>query len=120
MSVRGGADDPTFPGPPTTGFLVEVVNRGLRFVALPGRSLLEAAEDAGLRLPFGCRYGACLNCAARLHAGRISMAPGTALGADDLAAQVFLPCVSEPRSHCRIEVGDRMGVLDVPPWDGSG
>jgi ferredoxin len=102
------------------GFRVHVANRGVAFVAAPGRTFLEAAEDAGLRLPFGCRYGACLNCAARLLGGRVSMAPGTSLPADQLAERVFLPCVAEPRSACWIEVGDAMGVLDVAPWGGGG
>jgi ferredoxin len=90
--------------------------RGVRFVATEDRTVLESAEDAGVHLPAGCRTGACLNCAARLHEGRISMPPGTALQPEHLEQRVFLPCCAVPRSDCVIEVGRALGVLDVAPW----
>ena len=99
---------------------IAIANRGVSVEARAGRTFLEAVEDAGLSIPFGCRYGACLNCAARLLKGRVSMQPGTALDEAHLEARVFLPCVSEPRSDCEIEVGVAMGVLDVAPWAGGG
>lgn len=80
------------------------------------QTLLDSAESHGVRLPHGCRTGACLNCAARLVEGRVSMPPGTALTEAHLADRVFLPCCSVPRSDCRVEVGLALGVLDVPPW----
>jgi ferredoxin len=99
---------------------VEVRNRGVTYEAPEGRTFLESAEDGGVRLPFGCRYGACLNCAARLVEGHVSMQPGTALRPEHLEARVFLVCCAEPRSDCVIEVGGAMGVLPVSPWAGGG
>ncbi len=99
---------------------VELEGRGIVFEAPEGTTVLDAARAAGVSLPFGCRYGGCLNCAARLVAGHVAMPPGTALGPEDLNASVFLPCVAEARSDCRIVVGDSMGVLAVSPWAGGG
>ncbi len=82
--------------------------------------VLDAALAAGVPMPFGCRYGSCLNCAARLLAGRVSMSPGTAIGPEALADSVFLPCAAEARSDCTIEIGGALGVLPVEPWGGGG
>lgn len=54
------------------------------FAAAPGRTLLEAAEDAGLRPAYGCRAGVCHECRCRkldgvavdLRDGRLLAEPG--------------------------------------------
>ncbi len=94
---------------------IEVVGQG-QFPATESHTLLSSAEAAGRALPHGCRTGACLNCAARLVDGRISMPPGTALTEAHLADHIILPCVAVPRSDCEIEVGQLLGVLAVAPW----
>lgn len=52
-------------------------------------------------------------------AGHVAMPPGTALAPEALAARIFLPCVAEARSDCVVEVGERLGLLEVPIWTGS-
>lgn len=99
---------------------VTLEGRDITFDAPEGTTLLDAARAAGVSLPFGCRYGSCLNCAARLVAGHVAMPPGTALGPEELGNNVFLPCVAEARSDCRIEAGGSMGILPVGPWAGGG
>ncbi len=45
---------------------VVVTNRDGRVVEVAdGQTILEAAEAGGVVLPYGCRYGGCVTCAAR-------------------------------------------------------
>ena len=63
----------------------------------PGRSLLEAARDAGLRPPSLCRNGSCRECMAQLLEGQVRYRiewPG--LSAEEKAAGWVLPCVALP------------------------
>lgn len=87
-------------------YRVEVRNRDRRVVEVPGdEALLDALEAAGLRLPYGCRYGACITCAARLLDGTVDQSEGTALKPAQKAEGYVLLCIGRPRSDCVIEVG---------------
>jgi ferredoxin len=65
-------------------------------VPLPaGRTLLQAALDAGVRLPSSCRNGTCRSCLCRLLGGQVHYQidwPG--LLADEKADGWILPCVA--------------------------
>jgi len=93
---------------------VVLVNRGASFDAEPGRTLLDAAEAAGIALPAGCRHGACLLCAARLKGGRANQPTGTALTPALLQEYVLLPCVATVDGDCWLEVG-APGAPLLPP-----
>ena len=56
------------------------------------QSLLEAAEDAGVDLPFECRSGICGQCRVGLLAGRVEMATDEPLTADEKDQGVILAC----------------------------
>ncbi|NBC16021.1 MAG: 2Fe-2S iron-sulfur cluster binding domain-containing protein [Bacteroidetes bacterium] len=85
---------------------VEVRNRDHRAVEVSDEEfLLDALEAAGLRLPYGCRYGACVSCAARLLDGAVDQSEGTALRPAQKAEGYVLLCIARPRSDCVIEVG---------------
>jgi ferredoxin len=81
-------------------------------------AILEAAERAGIALPFGCRTGACATCTGKILDGRIEHArPPRALKERHLAAGYVLLCIAEPRSACRIAVGaDVQAELVSNPW----
>jgi ferredoxin len=81
-------------------------------------TVLEAAEAAGLALPFGCRTGACGTCTARLLSGDVAhRRPPRALRDRHLADGYVLPCVAVPESDCRLEVGtDVARELVSNPW----
>ena len=68
-------------------------------------TILEAAEDQGVVLPFGCRYGGCITCAARLVSGRVDQSEGVALKPDQIADGFVLLCVARPRADCVLDVG---------------
>lgn len=82
------------------------------------RPILDAAEDAGAHLPFGCRTGACATCTARLVDGSVChRRPPRALKTRHLDEGYVLACVAEPRTDCRLRVGsDVAGELVENPW----
>jgi ring-1,2-phenylacetyl-CoA epoxidase subunit PaaE len=59
-------------------------------------SVLEAAERAGLDLPFSCRSGICATCRVRVVEGKVAMAHNIALADWELAAGFVLCCQSRP------------------------
>jgi ring-1,2-phenylacetyl-CoA epoxidase subunit PaaE len=61
-------------------------------------SVLDAAERAGIELPFSCRAGVCSTCRARVVEGTVSMAHNVALEDWELAAGFVLCCQSRPTS----------------------
>lgn len=76
------------------------------FPAEETESILEAAEAAGVCLPFGCRTGACGTCTARLVDGALDhRRPPRALKDRHLEAGFVLLCVAEPRASCRLIAG---------------
>lgn len=69
----------------------------------PGETILEAAEDAGLSLPYECRSGICGQCKATLRAGRVAMPVQDALTADERDRGVILACQARPIGACEID-----------------
>lgn len=80
--------------------------------------VLEAAERAGVALPFGCRTSACATCTGKIIDGRIEHArPPRALKERHLETGYVLLCIAEPRSDCHIAVGaDIQTELVSNPW----
>ena len=62
----------------------------------PEQSVLEAAEGAGIDLPFECRSGICGQCKTPLVTGRVSMDVADALTAADRARGLILACQAHP------------------------
>lgn len=58
----------------------------------PDQSVLEAAEDANIEIPFECRSGICGQCKTRLIEGKVSMEVEDALNAADRGRGVILAC----------------------------
>lgn len=81
-------------------------------------TVLDAAENANIALPFGCRTGACATCTGRLRTGEVEhRRPPRALKERHLEAGYVLLCIAEPRSDCRITVGASVQAELVPnPW----
>jgi len=65
--------------------------------------ILDAAEDAGLDLPYSCRQGQCTSCVGTLLDGDIDQSEGTALDPMQEEDGFALLCIASPRSDCRIE-----------------
>jgi ferredoxin len=69
------------------------------------RPLLDALEARGVSLPYGCRYGGCISCAAKLLSGEVDQRAGVALNGRQLADGYVLLCVARPLGDCTLDVG---------------
>ena len=86
--------------------LITLANQGRQsFEVDMDTPLLETLEARGVSLPYGCRYGGCISCAAKLLHGEVDQSDGVALNGRQLAAGYVLLCVARPRSNCTLDVG---------------
>lgn len=84
-------------------YKVEIEHEGEKHILeVPeGETVLNAAIDAGIDVPYDCQLGVCMTCPAKLESGRVDQDQG--MLSDDVKERGYaLMCVATPLSDCSI------------------
>lgn len=86
-------------------YTVKINHQGtVTTLQVPGdKTILAAAQEAGLELPFSCSAGVCTTCAALLTDGTVDQTDGMGVSPDLQAEGYALLCVAFPRSNIVLE-----------------
>ena len=83
---------------------------GQYFEVAQGETVLQAALDAGIDIPYSCRSGTCRTCISRVISGSIEHDPDYVddllIDADEVAAGYRLLCSSFAYTESLVEVGE--------------
>ena len=86
--------------------IVTLSNRdGAQYEVNPRRPLLDSLRDQGVDLPYGCKYGGCITCAAKLTAGEVDQRRQVALNNRQINQGYVILCVARPMSDITLEIG---------------
>ena len=85
---------------------VTIANRdGASYEVSDRRPLLDSLRALGVDLPYGCEYGGCITCAARLMAGSVDQRRQVALNNRQIANGYVILCVARATSDITLEIG---------------
>ena len=71
----------------------------------PRRPLLDSLREQGIDLPYGCKYGGCITCAAKLTVGQVDQRRQVALNNRQIADGYVILCVARPITDITLEIG---------------
>ena len=86
-------------------FTVEILHNGeTRTIQVPKtQTILDAALEAGIELPYSCSAGVCTTCAAKILDGSVDQSEAVGLGPDVREQGYVLLCSAYPESNLRLE-----------------
>lgn len=102
--------------PPPASLRVTLQPSGHSFTTDGTDTILQAALDAGLTLPYGCRNGACGACKGKVLDGLVDHGPAldTALSTADRAEGKALFCCAKPLSDLVLECREVATATNIP------
>jgi len=107
------------PAAPQSVFRVVLQPQDWRYSCAHGQTVLQAAIQAGIRLPSSCRNGTCRTCMCRMRQGAVRYtAQWPGLSADEKAEGWILPCVAVPVADLALEVPDAQVLVPRAPPTG--
>ena len=69
------------------------------------KPLLQQLRALGVDLPYGCEYGGCITCAAKLIKGEVDQRFQVALNNRQINDGYVILCVARAKTDCEIEIG---------------
>ena len=96
---------------------VTIKNSGHSFDVRPSQTVLQAAIEAGINLPYGCRNGACGSCKAKLVSGKVfhNDYQSSAMSDAELAVGNALLCCAMALEDLVIECREVGGLAGIKP-----
>ena len=86
--------------------LITIQNRENKMFKVSDRKpLLQELRAQGVDLPYGCQYGGCISCAAKLIEGEVDQRSQVALNNRQINNGYVVLCVAKPKTDCKIEIG---------------
>ena len=85
---------------------ITISNRKNSIYKVSGRMpLLKELRDQGVDLPYGCEYGGCITCAAKLISGKVDQKRQVALNNRQINDGYIILCVARPLTDITIKIG---------------
>ena len=85
---------------------ITIANRDQAVYQVKGRKpLLDELRDQGVDLPYGCRYGGCITCAAKLISGEVDQRAQVALNNRQIMDGYVVLCVARAKTDCVFDIG---------------
>jgi CDP-4-dehydro-6-deoxyglucose reductase, E3 len=96
---------------------VTIQNSGHTFDVRPSQTVLQAAIEADIHIPYGCRNGACGSCKAKLISGKVMHDDyqTSAMTEAELAAGNTLLCCARPMEDIIVECREVGGLTGIKP-----
>ena len=85
---------------------ITIANRDNAIYEVKGnKPLLSELRSLGLDLPYGCQYGGCITCAAKLIKGKVDQKSQVALNNRQINDGYVILCVARAKSDCTFDIG---------------
>ncbi|MGV6826582.1 MAG: 2Fe-2S iron-sulfur cluster-binding protein, partial [bacterium] len=96
-------------------YKVELKPSGRGFAVADEETILHAAIDQNIGLPYGCRNGLCGSCVSKLVSGEVDYPGGRPERLDQEAEDACLTCKAVPRSDLTLEVRVTEQAEEIKP-----